>query len=70
MVESVGRLGSCISPFDNKISDKQEVKCIGCSELRIELLQAKTEILLLEKIIKMLQEELNMKRTSTNDELF
>jgi hypothetical protein len=34
----------------------------------MELLQAKTDILSLEKIIKMLQEELNMKMTSSNDE--
>jgi hypothetical protein len=26
----------------NKISDKQEVMCIGCSELRMELLQFST----------------------------
>jgi hypothetical protein len=34
----------------------------------LELLQAKTEITSLEKIIKLLQEELNMKRTSSNNE--
>jgi hypothetical protein len=68
MAEGVGCFERCISPFVNKISDKQEVKCISCAELRLELLQVKTEILSLEKIIKMLQEELVMKRASSNDE--
>jgi hypothetical protein len=67
MAEGVDHLESCIYPFVNKISSKQDVKCIGCSELRLELLQVKTEILSLGKIIKMLQEELNMKRISSND---
>jgi hypothetical protein len=63
MAESVGCLESGVSSFVDKL-----VKCLGCSELRMELLQAKNEILLLEKIIKMLQEELNMQRTSSNNE--
>jgi hypothetical protein len=53
MVESVGRTESCISPFINKVCDEQEVKCISCSELGLELLQARTEILSLEKSIGM-----------------
>jgi hypothetical protein len=36
-----------------KLCDEQEVKCIGCSELGLELLQARTEILALEKSIGM-----------------
>jgi hypothetical protein len=68
MAASEGCCESCIASFVTKLSDKEEVKCIGCPELRVELLQAKNEILSLEKIIKMLQEELNMQRTSSNDE--
>jgi hypothetical protein len=67
MADSVGCLESYISTFVNNRSDKQEVKCIGCSELRLELLQVKTEILSFEKIMKMLQEQLNMKRATNND---
>jgi hypothetical protein len=51
IAESVGRTESCISPFINKVCDEQEVKCIDCSELVLELLQARTEILSLEKSI-------------------
>jgi hypothetical protein len=53
MAESVGRTESCISPFINKVCDEQEVKCVGCSELGMELRQARTEILSLEKNIGM-----------------
>jgi hypothetical protein len=52
MAERVGCLENGVSSFVNKLSDKHEVKCLGCSELRMELLQAKNEILSLEKIKK------------------
>jgi hypothetical protein len=42
--------------------------CIYCAELDIELLQAKMEIASLEKIIKLVQEELNTKKTLSNKE--
>jgi hypothetical protein len=45
MAASEGCCESCIASFVAKLSDKEEVKCIGCSELRVELLQAKNEIL-------------------------
>ncbi|MDR2457259.1 MAG: hypothetical protein LBD41_02090 [Clostridiales Family XIII bacterium] len=63
MAEGVsGVPNSAIFPTANKIT------CIYCAELDLKLLQAKTEITSLEKTIKLLQEELNMKRTPSNHE--
>ncbi|PNF23918.1 hypothetical protein B7P43_G12843 [Cryptotermes secundus] len=69
MADSTGRLESCISSFLNNRSDMREVKCIKCEEVSLELLQANTEILSLEKIIKMLQEQQNMNMTTSINEL-
>jgi hypothetical protein len=49
------------SSFANITSAEQDGKCLGCSELRLELLKIKTELLSYEKIIKVLQEELHQK---------
>ncbi|XP_033608380.1 uncharacterized protein LOC117282525 [Cryptotermes secundus] len=62
MADGAVRQDSCVSTFLSNRCEIQEVNCISCEELSLELLQAKTKILSLEKIIKMLQVELNMTR--------
>jgi hypothetical protein len=44
------------------------VRVLHCSELRLELLKIKTELLSYEKIIKVLQEELHQKNLLNNSE--
>jgi hypothetical protein len=56
------------SPNSATLPTANNTTSIYCAELDIELLQAKLEITSLEKIIKILQEELNMKRTLSNEE--
>jgi hypothetical protein len=68
MADTEGRNDSCLSSFDNLTSVEQDGKCLGCSELRLELLKIKTELLSYEKIIRVLQEELCQKNLLNNAE--
>jgi hypothetical protein len=68
MADTEGHNERFCSSFANITSVEQDGKCFGCSELRLELLKIKTELLLYKKIIKVLQEELHQKNLLNNAE--
>jgi hypothetical protein len=60
--------GNSLSPFADKTTGKQEERCLCCIELRLELQKVKIEILSYQKVIKVLQEELNNNEPSNKRE--